>query len=1044
MENIIPQIDAMFANWQNGKGKNEPNVIVAQKVNMDYTKEEVDGVVRPVYWVSCYDSKDKRWFLGIYGDRIRPSFGVPYEEAWKLLHDKRVTGYCRGPDSPFGEPVMKIFAKLPENIGTKLPEETPLRDLVSHSYEGDLKFEKKCERELEFDEGYFKFDAGQVRQFGEFCYLDDKYVFKMMANDERFFARPLKMYWDTEWDMSMLKNEFNEQRMGEIKRKDYMQARNITDSFLNSKNWVFDVFTWHPKVLANADFEDEYVSRIVGKFRARLPMMPEKYVVHVHKFTNERDMLTAIINFLAEQKPDALIGYNTAGGWHGKGNSKRWYNGFDMPWMYHRMKHLQLPFSRISPLGQVYMRRGGNMWVVVKLVTQTDTWHAVEYFDVMTKDYALKDQKLDTLIRYYLGFGKHEHEGYVWEAWMKTPQEERIYNQVDTEGEAGLDQYFGMSEDEYNRALICGANWEDGREASKLHDCLNLRMYKDLHFLDTKSQKVKKVDVPEEDEEEDEKPTAKKEEDEDGSAPPTDEENKKQKYWRRPWIKGIDAGFEGKRGGHVEEVKTGLFYWVAKLDFEKFYPMSGMAANCGPETYINVDRLELDFTRGLVVIDKRPYLKREVADWQDYMVRVKQTFDHTPSYTEMQEAITNDLIGWKETKYDWMDLVHGPSALFRKEPIAKNTLVFQNLNDKRNEKKAKAKKRFKDVKNLYDFLYKVFDKQQFSFKGLTNARFGVTGMTSDRLYMIEIFNTFTLIAQTIIREVLDFLRKEGYSIIGGDTDSVFVQLKAPPKWIEEVDDKGDKTYYCEEMEELGDRLRTYIQEYARLEFNIKDGSMFNMDCEDINDWFLMAVKKHYITHTVWKEGRFLPEPKPGEFDTRISYKGVKRVRRETSIIAGELQDKLSMNLPKSEDDAAAICMEYHNMLKARQPWELCKVIALGRPLAKYSKSTMQFKAFAFANDFFNAGYQLGARAFCARVKYHPPEINGKKVPDFLGDVIAFDEGNMEKMVKAGIEFDFGDIEENMATAADEILVRRYNKTYKQLIEAKTTFDPFAW
>jgi len=1010
MENLVQAYMALET------AKVMPNVLVAQKVNMDYTIEEIDGVERPVFWVSCYDAQDRKWFLGIYGERIRPSFGVPYEETWKVISDSRVTGYHRGPDSPFGEPVMKIYARKPENVGTEKPDILPLRDLVSHSYEADLRFEKKCERELEFDEGYFKFDANKTKQLGDFCYMDDKYIYKMTPQDERHAAVLKKFYWDTEWDMSMLKNEYNEQRMGDLKRKDYERARNFTDVFLDSKTWTFDAFTWHPKVLESGDFEDEYISRIVGKFRARLPMLPRNYKVNVHKFNNEKQMLTAVINWLAEQKPDALIGYNSAGGWHGKGRSKRWYTGFDMPWLYKRCQYLKLPIERISPLGSVYARKG-NVWIVVKLVTQTDTWHAVEYFDVMRTDYVLKDQKLNTLMRYYLGIGKVEHEGAVWDMWLKEPAKEREYCQGDTEGEAAIDQYFGLSEDEYNRAMICGANWEDGREASKLHDAINLRMYKDLYFLDTKSQKVKEEE---------------------------DAEEKKHEYWRRSWIKSLDAGFEGKRGGHVEQVVPGLFRWVAKLDFEKFYPKSGMAANCGPETYVNVDRLEIDFKKGLVVVDKRPCLKHEVEDWEKYLQDVRATFDHKPSYQELQDAITSDLIGWKETRYDWMDLVHGPTALFKKTPIAKNTLVFNDLNTKRNIKKDKAKKRFKAVKNPYDFLYKVFDKQQFSFKGLTNARFGVTGMTSDRLYMVEIFNTFTIMAQTVIKEVLEFLRNEGYMIIGGDTDSVFVKLKQEPEWVENMDDRGSKSYYCREMEELGERIRMHIQKYAMDEFNIADGSMFNMDCEDISDWFLMAVKKHYIYHVVWKEGQFLPEPKPGEFDTRIMYKGVKRVRRETSIIAGELQDKLSMNLPKSEDDAASICMQYHEMIKKRPAWESCKVIALGRPLAKYTKSTMQFKAFTFANDFFNAGYGLGARAFCARVKYHPPEINGKKVPDFLGDVIAFDEGNLEAILAAGVELDVGEMENDMANAADEILVRRYNKTYKQLIVENTVFDPTAW
>lgn len=1020
-------------------------MVLAELINFDYKEEQNSGV----FHASCYTRDNKRWFIAVRGKKIIPEFGVPYDEFWKLLGNEYMVGYSRAPDSPLGEPVMNVVTKLPRHVAG---HQDSLISLVSHSYYGDVKFEKKCLRSLGITEGYFDFDPSKIDELG---YIDSEFVNPPDPKEEKFDALKKKFYADTEWDMSALVNVRGEFRGAELADGDFKQSIVLTMSFLDSQKWTFDVFTWHPKA-SESTFVEEYISRMPEETRKKLQRMPVKYSTTVHAYTGERAMLACFLDWFSRDKdayPDCMIGHNFCGGIHGKGKDKRWYNGFDMPWLYQRLEYLDLPVNRLSPIGDCYFRYGVPRWskteVVIKLVSLTDTWHGVEYFDVTARESEIKNQKLGTLIKHFLKVGKVEYDyPHVWDLWREHPKEERLYNQADTEGCCGLDEMFMMSEDEFNRALFCGAKWEDGREASKLHDQINLRLYNGLYSLDTKYQFIRgedgkeiKVQAP---------------------------SGKKHRIpWKRDWVTNI-SGMEGdadndtedyfqqvseedtddegneKVGGHVEDAEIGMHDWVAVGDFAGFYPATSIGTNCGPETFINVIQKSLDS-----VLDKRPFLKHEVSDWNDYLEKIKWRLGPGG---KLQDIITDDLIGWKETWIPIKDLVNTPGGYYKKAPVAKNVVAFKELKAKRKPLQKKAKSVFKEVKDYWNTLFKIWDRKQFSFKGLTNARFGVTGMSVDRLFMIQIFNTITLTAQQIIIEVIRFLREDlKYRIVGGDTDSIFIKLKiTPPEWITVPDDdeEGKTKITCKEIQELDIKINEHIRKYAKEAFNIDDTSMFSMSIEDINDFFLIVTKKHYIKRTIWKEGTILPEPKPGDVrDKRIFFKGVKRVRRDSAIYSAYVQDELSMiaMAGKPKNDIVSKCVHLHENVRKQQIENLCKTIALGRSIDSYTKSSEQWKAFTFANEFFNAGFTLGSRAFCVRLKYCPVEIDKRKIPrDVLGDVIAFVPEMIPAMLKCKMEFDWYELEDfAIAGPADEIL-KGYGTTYWKVVNDAKTFDATEW
>lgn len=950
-------------------------IVTIQITNKGYTEERKR---KQTIWNCMGNEKDgTRWFLKVFGEKIRPSFGVPYEEFWKIKDDPRIVRYERGPDSPFGEPVMHVVTRYPSEIGSG---KHCLRKMVSHHYQGDVKYEKKVEIDLELVEGYLRFDTKDIDEYG---YINANLVGTIGDNDERFNAPKYILYWDTEWISPQLTNERGDHRWMDHKNKeDHKHISIVTSVFLERVGWTFHSFTWHPLLKTAKEIAEEKASELSEDARKKIREMPEKYNVVVHAYTNESDMLNGMVEYLNNYRPDAIVGYNAFSGWHGKGSDKIYIVGFDLPWLYKRIKYLKINYRQISPIGKVYGRGGNKYNINTGMLTKIDMWHLVNFLDINKHNYDVNDEKLDTMERSYLGFGKIDHSEYpsFYEFWMNNPKKERNYCEGDVEGTAGVDLMFHISDDMYNRSSYCGANWEDGSSASRLHDQINLRLYKGDYYLDSKYQK-----------------------------------------WKREFINPMDWYSSEKVGGYVHDVKPGMSYYIAVVDFKGFYPSSGCAANCGPETFINLDHMSIR-KDGLYLVEKKRKLVKEIDNWDKFL-------EDAPE--DKQDFIDNSLLSWDYPEYKWEDVIWTPSAFYRKDIISKNVKAFDGLILKRSKIEIIAKKYFKEHKDYYHPDYVLWWTRQFSFKGLINGKFGVTGYPQDRTYMVPIFNTYTLVSRLMVMEGIRYLVQDlDYKLPGGDTDSVFLKLKQKPKWIEH----DDGSVSCEEMDLLVEKVNRHLRAFAKENFNMDRVDYFLMECEDINDMFMQVTKKHYIKWTIWKDGMLFDKPK-------VFYKGVKIVSKGGSDVSKMVQKALAPLLRlESDSEAAEFCTQIHKEFKSYPPQFVAKRVPLNKPVDDYSTSSEQYKAFKLANDYFNAGFNIGDRAFVMRLQYCPPIINKRKVSPVLGDVIAFTEDMVPEILESGIVFDYDDMEEKqVACTADELLVR-FDTTYWELIDKGNIVD----
>ena len=72
------------------------------------------------------------------------------------------------------------------------------------------------------------------------------------------------------------------------------------------------------------------------------------------------------------------------------------------------------------------------------------------------------------------------------------------------------------------------------------------------------------------------------------------------------------------------------------------------------------------------------------------------------------------------------------------------------------------------------------DNQPLSkaIKILMNSFYGVMGSTSSRFYHVDLPQAISGIGRWVLEEAISFIKNQGYEVIYGDTDSVFISLKA--------------------------------------------------------------------------------------------------------------------------------------------------------------------------------------------------------------------------------------------------------------------------
>ena len=159
-----------------------------------------------------------------------------------------------------------------------------------------------------------------------------------------------------------------------------------------------------------------------------------------------------------------------------------------------------------------------------------------------------------------------------------------------------------------------------------------------------------------------------------------------------------------------------------------------------------------------------------------------------------------------------------------------------------------------------------------AIKILMNSFYGVMGTTGCRFYHADLPASITETGQWILKNTAEFIRAQGYTVIYGDTDSVFVVLKSSQQ--QNPEESGIT---------LVKQVNTYFSRKILEEFGVE--SMLEMEFEKYYEKFFLPAKRSSTEGSKKRYAGLLD-------DGTIEYKGLEVVRSDWTELAKQFQQEL--------------------------------------------------------------------------------------------------------------------------------------------------------
>jgi len=164
----------------------------------------------------------------------------------------------------------------------------------------------------------------------------------------------------------------------------------------------------------------------------------------------------------------------------------------------------------------------------------------------------------------------------------------------------------------------------------------------------------------------------------------------------------------------------------------------------------------------------------------------------------------------------------------------------------------------------------------YAIKILMNSFFGVLANPMCRFYSYDMANSITTFGQEFIKSTARITEEEGYEVIYGDTDSVFIKIKAND---------------YEKSKSIGLEIQNYVNKYFKklTKEKYKLQNFLELEFEKVYRKFLMpyvrsggsGAKKRYVGLLLYKE--------KGKVKEKMEFTGMEFVRRDWTELSKKFQ-----------------------------------------------------------------------------------------------------------------------------------------------------------
>lgn len=215
-----------------------------------------------------------------------------------------------------------------------------------------------------------------------------------------------------------------------------------------------------------------------------------------------------------------------------------------------------------------------------------------------------------------------------------------------------------------------------------------------------------------------------------------------------------------------------------------------------------------------------------------------------------------------------------------------------------------------------------------AIKIIMNSFYGVLGSMGCRFFDPRVCSSITLRGHEIIQRSREWIEQQGYAVIYGDTDSLFVWLEnncvgKPPKSISQCDAIGTR---------LAKELNQWWLHTLQSEFAIKSALEIQYETHYLR--FLMPTIRGSDLGTKKRYAGLIEV----DGDREMVFKGLENVRTDWTQLAKEFQSELYRKIFAGEDYLDFVRTTNDEVLAGKRDMELIYRKRLRRHLHEYQKN----------------------------------------------------------------------------------------------------------
>ncbi len=212
-----------------------------------------------------------------------------------------------------------------------------------------------------------------------------------------------------------------------------------------------------------------------------------------------------------------------------------------------------------------------------------------------------------------------------------------------------------------------------------------------------------------------------------------------------------------------------------------------------------------------------------------------------------------------------------------------------------------------------------------AIKIIMNSFYGVLGTPLCRFYDPRLSSSITLRGHDILQKTRELIESQGYQVIYGDTDSVFV-------WVKQEGEVGDVDV-CRIGSELSERLNQWWDKTLESRFGLK--SCLEIEFETHFSRFMMPTVRGSDVGSKKRYAGMISAP--GK-DDELVFKGLENVRTDWTHLARDVQRQLFWKVFHNEPYELFIKHVYEQVMNGDMDAQLVFRKRLRRKLSDYQKN----------------------------------------------------------------------------------------------------------